>query len=132
MKSAVLIIPAALQDEANAFCAAMGWQQPGAVPGMFCAAVTATGHAITHYACRPDVTLSILQTIGQACGYPDPAAWAGAMWENDPLVPPPAPSGDIAPLFAALIMDVSQSGEWGAAHFARVLAEHGLEVWNGN
>ena len=100
-KSAVFIVPAAARVAVNAFSASMGWQEPGAEPGVFCAALTADGATITHWGARPDIG-------------PEHEAM---------LTNPPA---DAAPLLAVMIWDIAQDGAWGSPHFDAVLASHGL------
>lgn len=105
-KSAVFIVPAAARAAANAFSASMGWQEPGAEPGVFCVPLTSNGTAITHYACRPDL---------------DPGHEAM-------LADPPA---EAAGIVAVMSVDVSEDKKWGAEHFHRVIADRGLSLWNG-
>ena len=103
-KSAVFIIPAAMRGAANAFAASMGWQEPGAEPGVFCVALTSNGTAVTHYACRPD--------LGP---------------EHEAMLANPPP--EAAPLLAAMSVDVAQDGVRGFAHFSAVIAALGLSLW---
>lgn len=105
-KSAVFIVPAAARAAANAFSASMGWQEPGAEPGVFCIALTDDGITVTHYACRPDL---------------DPEHEAM-------LADPPA---EAAGIVAVMSVNVSEDGKWGAEHFHEVIASRGLTLWNG-
>lgn len=108
--SAVLIIPEALRDAANAVGAAMGWG-----PDSYTVSLSADGcETVTHYGARTDVSEQFVRWITGVDPLPDPAA---------------------APVVTALIADFSPDPAdpekpvlWGADHFNAVLAEHGLTL----
>lgn len=95
--SCVLIVPAALRDAANQFGLGQDWG-----PDNFCVPLGSQpfGEA-THYGCRPDVGPGFIAQLAN----------------------PPA---EAATFFAAMIHDIAEHGEWGAAHFDAVIAVHGL------
>jgi hypothetical protein len=118
MHSAVLIIPAALREAADAIGAAMGWG-----PCSYTVPLSADGETVTHYAARADVGDGFLRLV------------AGL----DPL---PEGMDAAAPVLAALIADFSpglpSGGEdqrptlWGREHFDAVLAAHGFSIAEGD
>lgn len=113
--SAVLIIPAALREAADAIGAAMGWG-----PCSYTVALTADGETVTHYAARADVSDGFIHLV------------VGL----DPL--PEGMGEHAAPVLAALVADFSpglpsddapaRPTLWGRDHFDAVLAAHGLTV----
>lgn len=132
MTSAVLIIPAALRDAANAVGDVMGWG-----PENYTIALSGGGETVTHYACRTDVAVSFL-VILLAAGYDltraqlTAEAIAGLQATLDalaaagqtPVVPPGA-----AMVLAALDVNLSDA-LWGADHERAVTEAKGLtRVW---
>lgn len=102
MQSAVLIVPDAHRDAANAFGAAMGWGE-----GNYSVALSVSGKApATHWGCRADVPDSFV-----------------AMLDN-----PPA---DAAPILAVVQIDLREGGDayW---HFMEVIAASGLQMVQGD
>lgn len=97
MTSAVLIIPAALRDAANAVGAAMGWG-----PDNYTMPLSSDNETITHYACRTDVGADFI-----------------AMLSSPPDIP------GVATVLAALIVDLSED-LWGADHANAAFAAAGL------
>lgn len=97
MTSAVLIVPTALRDAANAVGAAMGWG-----PENYTLALASDGATVTHWACRTDVDHVFL----------------------DLLAAPPALDG-VGTVLAALDIDLSET-LWGADHMAAALASRGM------
>jgi hypothetical protein len=104
--SAVFIVPAHLRAAADAFCVSMGWQEPASDSPVFVSRLTSNGTTLTHYGCRPDLTPELEAMLAD---------------------PPTSAAG----LIAAMIIDVSTTGEFGWAHYGRVLAEHGLSILEG-
>lgn len=109
--SAVLIIPADMKAQADAVGEAMGWGSVSyTVP-------LGDGEAVTHYACRADVSHQFIR-------------WVRAL---DPL-----PDEAFQPVIDALIADFSPdptyAGDesppvlWGREHLDAVLSEQGLMV----
>lgn len=101
MKSCVLIVPEALRADANAYAATLGLQQPGVEPGLFCAALTSDGVTITHRATRADLL-------------PEHEAMLASL---------------PAELVGQVIVDIADDPETRFAHYATVLAAHGLAAW---
>ena len=96
MKSAVLIVPAALRQAADAVSEAQGYGSPA-----YTVPLSSDGGAsVTHYGCRADVSDSFIEKL-----------------EN-----PPA---EALPVIQALIFDIS-STLWGADHFEAVLLSNNL------
>jgi hypothetical protein len=58
MTSAVLIVPAADRDAANALGESMGWG-----PNNYSVPLTPDGTAISHYGCRADVTQTFIDMV---------------------------------------------------------------------
>lgn len=58
MTSAVLIVPAADRDAANAFGESMGWG-----PNNYSVPLTSDGTTVSHYGCRADVTQGFLDLM---------------------------------------------------------------------
>jgi hypothetical protein len=56
--SAVLIVPAADRDMANAFGESMGWG-----PNNYSVALTSDGTTISHYGCRADVSQGFIDMV---------------------------------------------------------------------
>jgi hypothetical protein len=81
MTSAVLIIPAAMRDAANAVGMAMNWG-----PDNYTIPLSIDGVGVTHYGCRTDVSQEFI-----------------AMLET----PPPIPG--VEDVIAALIVDLSET-----------------------
>ena len=81
MTSAVLIIPAAMRDAANAVGAAMGWG-----PDNYTIQLSSDGVGVTHYGCRTDVSAEFI-----------------AMLATPPDIP------GVAKVLAALIVDLSET-----------------------
>lgn len=107
--SAVLIIPAAFKDEADAVGAALGWG-----PVSFTIAL-GEGDACTHFAARMDVPEQFVR-------------WARGL--------DPVPEASMQPVFDALIADFSPdpgaagmdsaAALWGRAHLTEALRRHGF------
>lgn len=96
MPSAVLIIPDAQRDAANAFGESMGWG-----PNNYSVALSADGAApATHWGCRADVSQTFI----------------------DMMADPPA---EAAPVLAVLISDIAD-GVQPYDHWTAVLADSGL------
>ena len=66
MTSAVLIVPASALDDANAFCAELGWG-----PQSFSIPLSSGGDTITHWAARVDVD-EVSRASIEACPYITP------------------------------------------------------------
>lgn len=98
MPSAVLIVPDAHRDAANAFGESMGWG-----PNNYSVALSADGAApATHWGCRADVSQAFI----------------------DMMADPPA---EAAPVLAALISDIAD-GVQPYDHWTAVLAANSLQI----
>ena len=86
MTSAVLIVPAADRDAANAFGETMGWG-----PNNYSVALTTDGTTISHYGCRADVSQGFI----------------------DLMANPPA---EAAPILAVLISDIREADGYSHFH----------------
>lgn len=86
MTSAVLIVPAADRDMANAFGESMGWG-----PNNYSVALTSDGTTISHYGCRADVGQTFLDLMAN---------------------PPP----EAAPVIAVLISDFQEADGYSHFH----------------
>lgn len=98
MTSAVLIVPDADRDAANAFGESMGWG-----PNNYSVALSADGAApATHWGCRADVRQTFLDLLAD---------------------PPP----EAAPVLAVLISDIAD-GVDPHAHWMATLAANSLQI----
>lgn len=96
MKSAVLIVPAALRQAADMVSAAQGYGSPA-----YTVPLSSNGGAsITHYGCRADVSEDFIARLSS---------------------PPP----EAMPVVQALIADLSDT-LWGADHFEAALAANNM------
>lgn len=86
MTSAVLIVPAADRDMANAFGESMGWG-----PNNYSVPLTTDGTTISHYGCRADVGQTFLDLMAD---------------------PPP----EAAPVMAVLISDFQEADGYSHFH----------------
>lgn len=100
MKSAVLIIPAALLPAAEAVATAMGWGSPSYTIPLS----DGSAEGATHWGCRTRVS---------------------PVFEGLLADPPPLPG--LPEVLAALIVDISAVQD-GRPHLEQVAAAHGLEL----
>jgi hypothetical protein len=106
--SVVMLVPAAIQAEANQLAAGMGHG-----PSNFSVALSANGQAPpTHYGCRAQAQQSFVDLLA-GMGQGEFPSIEGA----DPRV--------IEAILASLIIDI-QDGADGATHFNQVLETNGL------
>lgn len=114
--SIVLIVPAELQDKANRLSCALGHD---VLPGnTFSVPLSDNGETVTHYGCRTAAKqefVDILTSAG-AGDLPD------IEWADFDLT-----AEDIAPVLAALIVDVRPAGK-ASGHFDEVAAGNGLAL----
>ena len=108
MLSVVLIVPAAVVDQANALSETMGWGSPSyTVP-------LTTGGEVTHWGLHTWAQPSFVDLVQSAAGGEKPEALAKY------------PDAAFRAVMAALIMSVRADND---GHFAAVCAEHGLVRW---
>ena len=108
MTSAVLIIPEAQRDKANALGKALGHG-----PNNYSVALSATGaEPATHWGGRGEVTGDFIAMIADAA-------------QGNPPAGLDYPAADLAEVLAALIADFRADM---AGHFADVLAANGLRM----
>lgn len=130
MTSAVLIIPTALRDAANAVGAAMGWG-----PENYTLALSGDGATVTHYACRTDVPPSFL-VILLAAGYD--LTRAGLTSEQiaevqaalDAMPDKPNIPSSASYVLGALDIDLSEL-LWGAEHAQVALLKRNMTIVQG-
>lgn len=115
--SAVLIIPTAQRDAANALAEAMGW---GA--GCYSVPLSATGaEPATHYGLHSWVEQSFVEMLG--------AAGDGSMPPD--LIAAGYPPEDFAAVLGSLGSSIRAGETDPAGHFAEVYAAHGLALVEG-
>lgn len=100
MKSAILIIPAALCPAAEAVATAMGWGSPSYTIPLS----DGSAEGATHWACRTNVSPAFEALLAD---------------------PPALPGLDA--VLAGLIADISAE-TWGYPHLVQVAAAHGLDL----
>ncbi len=115
--SAVIIVPAALQDVANRLSCALGYDE---LPGnTFSIGLSADGSGpATHYGCRTAAKLEFVAIMSGAAGGDLPEI----EWADYGVT-----AADIAEVLAAQILDVRDASE-ALDHFASVIADHGLHL----
>lgn len=109
--SAVLIIPAAFKSQENAVGEAMGWGSVSyTIP-------LGDGEAVTHYACRADVSHQFIRWVRGLETLPDETFQPVIDALIADFSPDPTYAGDEPPPVL-----------WGREHLDAVLAEQGLVV----